>query len=116
MIDIPDLGIVGWALIGAFAFFALLLLVLIAYFVWKRGTGSVNFTKKIVEGKSVVRVQPFLNLKRIMVQDKAGGESLVFVRENVASGESVCFEYAASNSPARLTTEGEISLTMEAKP
>jgi hypothetical protein len=116
MIDVPDLGIVGWALIGAFALFALLLFVLIIYFIWKRGSGSVNFTKKIVEGKSVVEVQPFLNLKRVMVQDKAGGESLVFVRENISSGEKVCFEYAASNTPARLTTEGEIAISLEAKP
>ncbi len=116
MMELPDLGIVGWALVGAFALFAFLLLALIAYFVWKRGSGSVTFEKKIIEGKIVVMVQPFLNLKRIMVQDKASGESLVFVRENISSGEKIYFEYPASDSPARLTTEGELAITLEAKP
>jgi hypothetical protein len=113
---LPDLGIWGWALLGAFAFFTLLLIIILAYFVLKRGSGSVNFEKKIVNGHSVVTVQPFFNLKRAMVQDKAGGESLVFVRENIPSGEKVVFEYPASKAPARLTTEGEISVTLEAKP
>lgn len=110
------MDIIGWALIGIFAFFALMLIILIAYFVWKRGAGSVKFEKKLKDGKSVVEVQPFVNLKRVMVQDKAGGESLVFVRENVASGEKVFFEYPPSNSPARLTTEGEVKVSLEAKP
>ncbi|MBN2122409.1 hypothetical protein JW721_05150 [Candidatus Micrarchaeota archaeon] len=113
---LPDLGIWGWALLGAFAFFTLLLLIIVAYFFLKRGSGSVNFEKKLIDGHSVVSVQPFFNLKRAMVQDKAGGESLVFVRENIPSGEKVVFEYPASNTPARLTTEGEISVTLEAKP
>jgi len=107
---------VGWVLVGVFAFFAFLLLLLVIYFVWKRGAGSVKFKKKIKDGKSMVIVQPFVNLKRVMVQDKAGGENLVFVRENVSSGEKVYFEYPASNTPARLTTEGEVSITIEAKP
>ena len=106
----------GWILVGAFGFFALALLFLVVYFVWKRGAGSVKFQKKIIEGKSVATVQPFINLKRIMVQDKAEGQNLVFVRENVASGEKVVFEYPASNTPARLTTEGELNITIEAKP
>lgn len=113
---LPDLGIWGWALLGAFAFFSLLLIIILAYFMLKRGSGSVTFEKKIINGHSVVSVQPFFNLKRAMVQDKAGGESLVFVRENIPSGERVVFEYPASNTPARLTTEGEISVTLEAKP
>lgn len=107
---------VGLALIGVFAFFALMLFFLIAYLVVKRGAGSVKFEKRIKEGKSQVMVQPFVNLKRIMVQDKAGGQNLVFVRENVDSGQKIFFEYPASNTPARLTTEGEINVTTEAKP
>jgi hypothetical protein len=113
---LPELGIWGWALLGAFAFFTLLLIIIIAYFFLKRGSGSVNFEKKLIDGRSVVSVQPFFNLKRAMVQDRAGGESLVFVRENIPSGEKVVFEYPASNSPARLTTEGEMNVTLEAKP
>jgi hypothetical protein len=116
MIEIPDLGLLGWALVGLFLLFAFLMLVLVAYLLYKRGSGSVTFEKKIVDGNSVVLVQPFMNLKRIMVQDKAGGESLVFVRENVSSGEKVYFEYPASRNPARLTTEGDLNVSMEAKP
>ncbi len=107
---------IGWVLIGVFAIFAFLVLALVIYFIWKRGAGSVKFQKKLKDGKSLVCVQPFVNLKRVMVQDKAGGENLVFVRENIASGEKVWFEYPASNSPARLTTEGEANVTMESKP
>ena len=107
---------VGWVLIGVFAFFAFLLLLVVIYFVWKRGAGSVKFQKRIKDGKSMVVVQPFVNLKRVMVQDKAGGQNLVFVRENISSGEKVYFDYPASNTPARLTTEGEANITIEAKP
>ncbi|MBD3389890.1 hypothetical protein GF415_02945 [Candidatus Micrarchaeota archaeon] len=110
------LDTMGWILVGLFAFFSIMVLVLVIYFVWKRGSGSVKFQKKIKGGKSVVLVQPFVNLKRVMVQDKASGESLVFVKENLGSGETVWFEYPASNSPARLTTEGEVEITLEAKP
>ncbi|MBD3397870.1 hypothetical protein GF412_01830 [Candidatus Micrarchaeota archaeon] len=113
---LENIDIMGWALIGAFAFFALMVLLIIVYLVWKKGSGSIKFRKKIVEGKSEVLVQPFVNLKRIMVQDKVGGQNIVFVRENLVSGERVWFEYPASNTPARLTTEGDISVTMEAKP
>ena len=107
---------IGWILVGIFAFFAVLLFALVIYFVWKRGAGSVKFQKQIKDGKSLVSVQPFVNLKRVMVQDKAAGQNLVFVRENVASGEKVYFEYPASNTPARLTTEGEANITIESKP
>ena len=110
------MDIIGWVLIGVFALFAILLLFLVVYFIWKRGAGSVNFKKRLKDGKSIVMVQPFVNLKRIMVQDKAGGENLVFVRENVSSGEKIWFEYPASNTPARLTTEGEANITVESKP
>ncbi len=110
------MDILGWILIGVFAFFAFLVLILVIYFVWKRGAGSVKFKKRIMDGKSMVIVQPFVNLKRVMVQDKAGGQNLVFVRENVSSGEKIYFEYPASNTPARLTTEGEANVTIESKP
>jgi len=113
---LESIDMMGWVLIGAFAFFAFLILALIIYLIWKRGAGSVTFRKKIVEGKSLVLVQPFMNLERIMVQDKAGGQNLVFVREKVISGEKIWFEYPASNTPARLTTEGDIQVTIEAKP
>ena len=106
----------GWVLVGAFLFFAIALLLVVIYLVWKRGAGSVKFEKRIVDGKSVATVQPFINLKRAMVQDKAEGQNIVFVRENIASGEKVVFEYPASNTPARLTTEGELNITIEAKP
>ncbi|MFP3950280.1 MAG: hypothetical protein ACLFUZ_04290 [Candidatus Micrarchaeia archaeon] len=110
------LDTMGWVLVGLFAFFSVMVLAIVIYFIWKKGTGSVKFQKKIKEGKSLVLVQPFVNLKRVMVQDKAKGESLVFVKENMGSGEKVWFEYPASNSPARLTTEGEVEITLEAKP
>jgi len=111
-----NIDIMGWVLIGAFAFFALMIALIIAYLVWKKGSGSIKFRKKIVEGNSLVLVQPFVNLKRIMVQDKVEGQNMVFVRENLVSGEKVWFEYPASSTPARLTTEGDVSATMEAKP
>ncbi len=110
------MDIVGWILVGVFAVFSVLLLLVIIYFVWKRGAGSVKFKKILKNGNSIVIVQPFVNLKRVMVQDKAGGEELVFVRENIRSGERIIFEYPASNTPARLTTEGEANITMEVKP
>ena len=113
---LANIDTTGWILLGIFAFFAFLAMLIIIYLIWKRGAGSVTFRKKIVEGNSLVLVQPFVNLKRIMVQDKAGGQNLVFVRENVMSGEKIWFEYPASNTPARLTTEGEIQVTIEAKP
>jgi flagellar basal body-associated protein FliL len=110
------MDIVGILLIGAFVLFALVILILAFYLFFGKGASSVKFEKKIKDGKSVVVVEPFVDLKRVIVQDKAGGENLVFVRENVPSNQRIVFEYAASNTPARLTTEGKMSITLEAKP
>lgn len=113
---LANIDLTGWLLIGAFGFFAFMIFIIVVYLVWKKGSGSINFRKKIVDGKSLVFVQPFVNLKRIMVQDKVEGQSMAFVRENIVSGEKIWFEYPASNTPARLTTEGDVSVTLEAKP
>ncbi|MEM4272093.1 MAG: hypothetical protein QXH30_00740 [Candidatus Bilamarchaeaceae archaeon] len=109
------MDIVGVALIGAFVIFALAI-VIFALYAFLGKAGSVSFHKKIKDGKSIVVVEPFIDLKRITVQDKAGGENIIFVRENVAPNQKLVFEYAASNTPARLTTEGKANLTIEAKP
>lgn len=106
---------IGIVLIGAFLLFALVL-VIFALYIFFGKAGSVKFEKRIKDGKSVVVVEPFVDLKRVIVQDKAGGENLVFVRENVPSNQRVVFEYVASNTPARLTTEGKVNITIEAKP
>jgi hypothetical protein len=110
------MDILGIVLIGAFLLFALVIAVFAFYLFFGKGASSVKFEKRIKDGKSVVVVEPFVDLKRIMVQDKAGGENLVFVRENVPSNQKIVFEYAASNTPARLTTEGGANITVEAKP
>ena len=107
---------IGIVLIGAFLLFALVIAIFAIYIFFGKGAGSVKFEKKIKDGKSVVVVEPFTDLKRIIVQDKAEGENLVFVRENIPSNQRIVFEYAASNTPARLTTEGKTNITIEAKP
>lgn len=110
------MDLIGILLIGAFLLFALVIVIFAFYFFFGKGSGSVRFEKRIKDGKSVVVVEPFLDLKRIIVQDKVGGENIVFVRENVPSNQKITFEYPASNTPARLTTEGKATLNIEAKP
>ena len=100
-------------LLGVFAFFAILVLLIIIYFVWRRFSSLVKFEKTAQEGKSRVFFQTFIPLKRVTIEDNVDGEPLLFVREDMKPGDKLELFYPLSQTPAKLTVEGEENFTLE---
>ncbi|GEM_PF-951216 len=106
----------GWVLIGAFAFFAVIVFLIVAYLLWKRFSSLVKFEKVISGGKSNVYLQAFIPIRKATIEDNASGGTLVFVRENIKAGEKLEFVYPQSKSSAKLIAEGEENFSLEAAP
>lgn len=108
-----DIGII---LIGIFAFFVVLVGLILLYFVWKRFTSLVKFEKILKDGKSHVLVQAFIPVKKLTLEDVVGEEQISFVREGLKPGEKLEFIYPVSQGKAKLTVEGDENFTMEKEP
>lgn len=100
-------------LLGVFIFFGLLVFLIIVYFLWRRFSSLVKFEKTEQEGKSRVFFQTFIPVKRITIEDVVDGEPILFVREDMKPGDKLELFYPISQTPAKLTVEGEESFTLE---
>lgn len=100
-------------LLGLFAFFGLLVFLIILYFLWRRFSALVKIEKTVQEGKSRVYFQTFIPIKRAVIEDVVGEEPIVFVKEDMKPGDKVEFIYPLSQNPVKLTVEGEENFTLE---
>ena len=100
-------------LLGVFAFFGILVFLIILYFVWKRFSSLVKFEKTAEEGKSKVFLQTFIPIKRATVEDVVDGEPIVFVKEDMKPGDKIELFYPLTQTAAKLTVEGEENFTLE---
>ena len=110
------MDMLGLLLIAVFAFFALIVFLLVVYLMWKRFSTLVKFEKTLKEGRSNVFLQAFIPLRKITIEDNIAGGPIVFVREDLKAGEKLYFTYPPSSSPAKLMAEGEESFSLEAQP
>jgi len=101
-------------LLGVFGFFCLLVLLIIIYFLWKRFSSLVKFEKTTEDGKSKVFFQTFIPVKRATIEDVVDGEPVIFVREDMKPGDKLELFYPLTQTPAKLSLEGEQNFTLEA--
>lgn len=101
-------------LLGIFAFFGILVFLIISYFIWKRFSALVKFEKTAEEGKSRVFLQTFIPAKRVIVEDVVDGEPIVFVKEDMKPGDKLELRYPLAQGAAKLTVEGEENFSLEA--
>jgi len=101
-------------LIGVFAFFAILVAVLVLYFLWRRFSSLVKFEKTAQNGKSRVFFQTFIPAKRVVIEDNVDGEPILFVREDMKPGDKLELLYPLSQAQAKLTVEGDENFSLEA--
>ena len=101
-------------LLGVFAFFCFLVLLIILYFVWRRFSSLVKFEKTVEDGKSKVFFQTFIPVKRATIEDVVDGEPVIFVREDMKPGDKIEIFYPLTQTPAKLALEGEQNFTLEA--
>ncbi len=101
-------------LLGVFVFFGFLVFLIILYFVWRRFSSLVKFEKTAEEGKSKVFFQTFIPVKRVTIEDVVDGEPVLFVREDMKPGDKIEIFYPLTQTPAKLTLEGEQNFNLEA--
>ncbi len=100
-------------LLGVFVFFGILVFLMVLYFVWKRFSSLVKFEKTAADGKSRVFFQTFIPIKRVTIEDVVDGEPIMFVREDMKPGDKLELFYPLTQSPAKLSVEGEEKFTLE---
>jgi len=101
-------------LLGVFAFFFVLVFLMVAYFLWRRFSSLVKFEKTAEDGKSKVFFQTFIPVKRATIEDVVDGEPVIFVREDMKPGDKIEIFYPLTQTPAKLALEGEQNFTLEA--
>ena len=87
--------------------FGIIIIAGVLYFLWTRSAPATSFEKKLEGGKSKVVVKTAKPLSRIALSDKADGEKLLFIRNNIAKGETVEFIYPPSQDIAQLTVDDD---------
>lgn len=80
---------------------------ILLYIFWKLSQPKLFFEKVLAKGKSKVIIKTGKPLKRVMLSDKANGEKLSFVRNDIKKGEALEFIYPASTDTAQLIIDDE---------
>ncbi|MCK4319538.1 hypothetical protein KAW38_03125 [Candidatus Micrarchaeota archaeon] len=93
-----------------------LLVIIIFYLIWRKLSRVIKAEKRIVDGKSIVKVECLVPIKKLILMDKVGEEEIEMVREDIKNGEKLEFVYPVSNENAVLKTEGDIKIEMKLKP
>lgn len=93
-----------------------LLVIIIFYFIWRKLTKVIKAEKRIKNGKSIVKVECLIPIKKLILIDKVDEEEIEMVREDIKSGEKLEFIYPVSNENVILKTEGDVKIEMKLKP
>ncbi|MBI2079890.1 hypothetical protein HYT84_03925 [Candidatus Micrarchaeota archaeon] len=88
--------------LGVFVLSLVILIVL--YFLWRRGSGPLNVNREIEKGVVILHIEAKRPIKKLTIKEKGNKDELNFTRNNLESGEHVEFNYPAFVGAEKVTT------------
>ena len=72
---------------------------------WLYNRKPIEYSKKVEKGRSTVRIRVNKELKKLELRDKADGEEVFIMRENISKGEELEFTYPNSSESAKISID-----------